>query len=154
MENFKIAVSLLVFLLFSIQGVVFADEIYQDENGVWTNRPRLGVSSKSEASRSGGLNSVSHGEASSEAINSSGNKSARNLGASAYKAAKDSGVTKAYTEFWQGAGDAYIAEWKCKHQGICPRIMEGAKLEEYEKFDDVKAREFKSEWEFFEDPRQ
>ncbi len=58
----RVIFTVLLFMLLCIftQGIVFADEIYQDENGVWTNIPRSGNSAGSGNSGKNG-NIVSEG---------------------------------------------------------------------------------------------
>ncbi len=149
MENFKIAVSLLVFLLFSIQGVVFADEIYQDENGVWTNRPKSGVV---ESTQEGlevigktaydGLNTVSEGLYST---------TFKIMDATVGEAAR-APLLKMKRE-----GEARVEENRIKAEEKKRRRFEKSHVNDvssYEQFDVSNAGEVKSEWEFFEDPRQ
>ena len=138
---------LLVALVVFSQHIVFADEIYQDENGVWTNRPKSGL--------------VSAGE-----------EGAKVLGQGAFEAAEAGflGLThliaapiqenfKKNFEAQFGTAEEHRrkVEEKEYQRAEAERIAEEKKrvgdISSYERVDVSNAGAVKSEWEFFEDTR-
>jgi hypothetical protein len=134
------SLSLLVFLLLPRQGFVFAEEIYQDENGVWTNRPQLGIVDTVEK----GATALGQGasEATGAAILGLGQVLADPSQKALESMAKDARARVEKSEYEQAEKKRIVEEKK--------RVIDPLS---YERFDTSTAGEVKSEWEFFEDPR-
>ncbi|UQZ89584.1 hypothetical protein C4J81_10355 [Deltaproteobacteria bacterium Smac51] len=134
--------TLSISLFFCFSGQLYAEDYYQDENGVWTNRPRSGSFEKAGTEVFQGL----HGAA-----------EAGFLGLTHLLAAPGQQAVKNIFADVQKSSERHSNESKRKEN--LKKIEEINQrnrkfdIKEYEQFDTSSAGEVKSEWEFFEDPR-